>query len=109
MKYATPIYNHSSRINSGHKFGLNRALLPNPIEYLKAQGMSPKGSGLWRDLVCPFHDDTSPSLRINSDKGGFKCMACGAKGGDVIAFHMQLKSIGFVEACKQLGAWEIKK
>ena len=107
MKYATPHY--ASRINSGHKFGLNRALLPNPIDYLKAQGMSPKGSGLWRDLVCPFHDDTSPSLRINSDKGGFKCMACGAKGGDIIAFHMQLKSIGFVEACKQLGVWDEKR
>ena len=107
MKYATPHY--ASRVNTGNKFGLNRALLPNPIEYLKTQGLNPKGSGLWRDLVCPFHDDTSPSLRINSERGGFKCMACGAKGGDVIAFHMQLKSIGFVEACKQLGAWELKK
>ncbi len=107
MKYATPRYNGNSRLPA--KFGLNRALLPNPIEYLKAQGLNPKGSGLWRDLVCPFHDDTSPSLRINSERGGYKCMACGAKGGDVIAFHMQLKSIGFVEACKQLGIWEEKR
>lgn len=116
MKYATPRYQRNGiagahfggRSINGSKFGLNRALLPNPIDYLKMQGLNPKGSGLWRDLVCPFHDDTSPSLRINSDKGGFKCMACGAKGGDVIAFHMQLKGIGFVEACKQLGVWEQK-
>lgn len=105
MKYITPRYNSSTTNN---KFGLNRSLLPNPIEYLKAQGLTPKGSGEWRDLVCPFHDDTSPSLRFHSVKGGFKCMACGEKGGDVIAFHQKLKGIGFVEACKQLSAWDNK-
>ncbi len=32
-------------------------------------------------------------------------MACDAKGGNVLAYHMQLHGLEFVEAAKQLGAW----
>ncbi|MCH4248862.1 CHC2 zinc finger domain-containing protein [Acinetobacter populi] len=101
MKYSTPRPPH---LNNGK--GLNKALLPDVREYLIAQGIEPKGRTLWIKVVCPFHDDKAPSLSINTQKGCFKCFACEAKGGDIIAFHMQLKGIGFVEACKQLGAWE---
>lgn len=118
MKYATPYRKNSTvahfgsrtyphtTANIGRKFGLNRALLPEVIDYLKARGIALKGRGLWRDAICPFHDDHNASLRINSVKGCFKCMACGAKGGDLIAFHQQLTGLGFIETCKALGAWE---
>ncbi|MFW1860174.1 hypothetical protein [Acinetobacter defluvii] len=43
---------------------------------------------------------------MNSRKGCFKCMACEAKGGDLIAFHQLLTGTSFIEACKDLGAWE---
>lgn len=117
MKYATPRYQRNGiagahfggRSINGSKFGLNRALLPNPIDYLQSQQISFKGSGQWRDVLCPFHDDKSPSLRMNATTGGFKCMACGAKGGDIIAFHQQLTGLGFIETCKALGAWEQKQ
>jgi hypothetical protein len=33
-------------------------------------------------------------------------MVCEAKGGDVLAFHMQRHGMGFVDACKALNAWE---
>jgi len=33
-------------------------------------------------------------------------MACGAKGGDILAFHMERYGFNFVEAVKALGAWE---
>ena len=103
MKKAHPTLGKYSKQN---KFGLNRALLPDPIEYLTANGHTLKGRGVWREMVCPFHDDTSPSLRINTQKGCFKCMACGAKGGDLIAFHQKITGRSFIEACKDLGAWE---
>lgn len=32
-------------------------------------------------------------------------MACGARGGDVLAYEMAVHGIGFVEAAKRLGAW----
>lgn len=35
--------------------------------------------------VCPFHEDTDPSLKVNPEKGIFKCFVCG-KGGHVNSF-----------------------
>ena len=35
--------------------------------------------------LCPFHDDHSPSLQIDGDRGIYKCFACGA-GGNVYSF-----------------------
>jgi len=83
----------------------SRRLLPSSIIYYEQQGIKLKGGGSWRDAICPFHTDTKPSLRINVERGAYRCMVCGAHGGDVLAFHMHKYGINFVSACKQLGAW----
>ena len=31
-------------------------------------------------IICPFHDDHSPSCHVNFDDGIFHCFACGASG-----------------------------
>ena len=80
-------------------------LLPNTFEYFKSQSIDLKGNGAWRDAICPFHADSRPSLRVHTDKGAYRCMACGAHGGDVLAFHQHRHGLNFVDACKQLGAW----
>lgn len=87
--------------------GLNRSRLPQPAAYFERINLKLLGRGEWRDAVCPFHKDTRPSLRVRLETGGFCCMACGAKGGDVIDFEMQRSGKPFVEACKALGAWEV--
>lgn len=30
---------------------------------------------------CPFHSDSTPSLKFDTDRNIFKCFACGRKGG----------------------------
>ena len=35
--------------------------------------------------ICPFHDDTNPSMSIDGNRGIFKCFSCGA-GGNVFNF-----------------------
>ena len=59
-----------------------------------------KKSGVNRYVgVCPFHDDHSPSMTVNSTLGIYKCFACGA-GGDVFKFienHEKLDFKGAVE------------
>ena len=35
--------------------------------------------------VCPFHNDTNPSLQISQTKQIYKCFACQA-GGNAISF-----------------------
>lgn len=61
--------------------------------------------GKWRTTACNFHG-SSDSLRVNLDSGAFVCMAgCGARGGDVLAYHMAHAGIDFTAAAKELGAW----
>jgi hypothetical protein len=83
-----------------------RDRLPHPEDYFARTGLKLSGRGQWRDALCPFHNDTRPSLRVRLETGAFRCMACGAHGGDVLAFHMQHNRLQFVEAAKDLGAWE---
>lgn len=84
-----------------------RDQLPEPVNYYDAQGLTLAGprSAIWRTTECKFHGG-SDSMRINTQTGAFVCMAgCGARGGDVLAYHMAVHSIEFVEAVKALGAW----
>lgn len=47
--------------------------------------------------LCPFHDDSNPSLTISSEKQIYKCFVCGA-GGNVFTFIQNYKHVSFVEA-----------
>lgn len=89
--------------------GFRRDLLPTPAEYFKTQGVKLTGGGEWKNAVCPFHDDTRPSLRVRLDTGGFRCMVCGAHGGDVLAFHRLRTGLPFKSAARALGAWEAER
>jgi DNA primase len=99
---------HPTRGNTRKPFGFKRNLIPNPVEYFHEQGMKLFGGGEWKSAICPFHNDTKPSLRVRLDTGGYRCMVCGAKGGDILAFHMQRHGLRFIEAAKALGAWEVE-
>ena len=95
----------SNKISWNYKYGFDRNLLPNPIKYYSEQGLKLTGDGEWRKALCPFHKDTRPSLGVRLESGSFRCMACGASGGDVLAFHILRYGMGFMEAAKSLGAW----
>lgn len=47
--------------------------------------------------VCPFHDDTNPSMSVSKDKQIYKCFSCGASG-NVITFVMDYEKVDFKEA-----------
>ncbi|MHB1158618.1 MAG: DNA primase [Phycisphaerales bacterium] len=51
--------------------------------------------------VCPFHDDTNPSMYVSPAKQIYKCFACGA-GGDCFSFVMDYHKMTFPEALKHL-------
>jgi hypothetical protein len=89
------------------RFNFSSSLLPRPADYYAGEGIKLLGRGAWRDALCPFHPDTNPSLRVRIETGAFRCMACGARGGDVLAFHMQRYELRFIDAAKALGAWEV--
>ncbi len=51
--------------------------------------------------VCPFHDDTNPSMSVSKDKQIYKCFSCGASG-NVITFIMDYEHVDFKEALSVL-------
>jgi CHC2 zinc finger len=81
-----------------------RELLPDPVSYFEGQDLRLKGPGNWKTTRCVFHDG-SDSMRVNTKTGGWCCMACGAKGGDVLSFHMRAYGLEFVSAAKAIGCW----
>ena len=82
----------------------DRSRLPDPVQYFESERLVLLGKGKWRSTRCVFHGG-SDSMRINTDSGGFCCMNCGARGGDVVAYAMQAQGLGFIEAARSLGAW----
>ena len=58
-----------------------------------------KGRNYW--AICPFHDDTNPSLSISPEKKMFKCFVCGT-AGSAITFVQKYEHISFKEALKKV-------
>ena len=79
--------------------------LPDPAIYYSQhldKLTAPNGSG-WASALCPFHDDHHPSLSVHIVEGGaYCCHTCGAKGRDVLAFHMARTGLPFKEAVRDL-------
>lgn len=51
--------------------------------------------------VCPFHNDTRPSLQVSRQFQNFRCWSCG-QTGDVFEFVMKFEKVGFGEALRML-------
>lgn len=49
--------------------------------------------------ICPFHQDSNPSLSISNTKKIFKCFVCNV-GGNAITFVQKYKKVNYVEAIK---------
>lgn len=86
---------------------LDRGSLPTTAQYLTDRGLlkrTPRGE--WTAIICPAHKagtETNPSLRVSLVDGHFRCMACGASGGDVVALHRLITGVGFLAAVSELG------
>lgn len=81
-----------------------RDRLPDPVSYFEGEGLTLTGPGKWKTTRCDFHDG-SDSMRVNTETGGWVCMACGEKGGDVLSYAMRMHGLEFVEAARALGAY----
>lgn len=68
------------------------------VPSLKING-KPEALGL-----CPFHNDTNPSLSVNTETGLYFCPVCN-EGGDIFKFYMRLKRVDFKEALGQLSEY----
>ncbi|WP_104750898.1 DNA primase [Helicobacter salomonis] len=62
-----------------------------------------KREGAGFSAICPFHNEKTPSFKINPAKNTFKCFGCG-EWGNAITFVMQYEKIEFQEAVEKLAA-----
>lgn len=51
--------------------------------------------------LCPFHEDSNPSMTISEDKQIYKCFVCGA-GGNVFTFVSKFTNVSFIQAVKEV-------
>ncbi|MCR5661918.1 MAG: DNA primase [bacterium] len=51
--------------------------------------------------LCPFHNEKTPSLSIDPDKGLWYCFGC-KKGGSVFQFVMEMDGLSFFETVSKL-------
>ena len=63
--------------------------------------LSKKGRNYWG--VCPFHDDSNPSMSVSPEKQMYNCFSCGKAGG-IFKFVQDIEKISFKEAMKKLGS-----
>lgn len=77
------------------------------VSFIEGKGIQLKRAGKVYQGLCPFHDDTNPSLVVDPEKQLWNCLgACSAQGksgGDLYAFVMKYDGISFREAHKRLG------
>ena len=50
--------------------------------------------------ICPFHNDSNPSMMVSPDKQIYKCFSCGASG-NVFTFIMNYEKVSFIEAVRK--------
>tara|TARA_B100001094_G_scaffold330503_1_gene395863 strand:+ start:793 stop:2550 length:1758 start_codon:yes stop_codon:yes gene_type:complete len=62
-----------------------------------------KKAGKEFKAVCPFHDDSNPSLTISPSKGFYHCFSCGAHG-TAVGFLMNYEHLSFIEAIESLAS-----
>ena len=75
----------------------NKILLSSEIE--KKTRLIKKGKDYW--CCCPFHEEKTPSCKINNELGSFYCFGCGAKG-DIFTLYTDLYNYNFHDAVKEL-------
>jgi DNA primase len=51
--------------------------------------------------ICPFHDDSKPSMTVSPAKQFYYCFSCGA-GGNAIKFLMELQRSSFADVVLEL-------
>lgn len=76
-----------------------------PIEDVvreRVPGLKKSGSG-W-SACCPFHEERTPSFRVDPGRGTWHCFGACSTGGDQIGFLQRIDNLSFLDALEILAA-----
>jgi DNA primase len=62
-----------------------------------------KSGALWV-ACCPFHEEKTPSFKVDPRRGTWHCFGACGTGGDQISFVERMDNIGFMDALEILSA-----
>ena len=68
----------------------------------RVPGLKKSGNG-WV-ACCPFHDERTPSFRVDPRRGTWHCFGACGTGGDQIGFLQRIDNLPFLEALEVLAA-----
>ncbi|OGV52425.1 MAG: DNA primase [Lentisphaerae bacterium GWF2_44_16] len=60
-----------------------------------------KQAGSHWQACCPFHEEKTPSFKVNPQRQIYHCFGCG-KGGNIFTFVMEREGVDFPEAARML-------
>lgn len=77
--------------------------LRNPIEDVVRERVPDlrRAGALWQ-ACCPFHEERTPSFKVDPRKGTWRCYGACQDGGDQLKFVERVYNVDFVEALKLL-------
>jgi len=61
-----------------------------------------RGRSFWG--CCPFHDEKTPSFKVDPEQGNWYCFGACRRGGDVLGFVMETSGVTFMDALEILAA-----
>src|SRR6187397_1769567 len=71
------------------------------IDEVVGDFVSLKRRGTSLIVLCPFHNEKTPSFNVSPVRGIFKCFGCG-KGGNAVNFVMEHEHYSYPEALRYL-------
>ncbi len=92
-------------MNDDLKAAIEAIKLRSPIEEIvreRVPGLRRAGA-LWH-ACCPFHQEKTPSFKVDPRRATWRCFGACADGGDVIKFVMRSNNVEFIEALEILGS-----
>lgn len=98
-----PVFRQFSSAVQDHEFKdfVNRVKLAASIEdVVRTRVGSLKRAGRLYQACCPFHDEKTPSFKVDPERGTWRCYGACAEGGDVISFIQRADNAEFIEALK---------
>lgn len=72
------------------------------VRLAESSGIELKKKGQDWFGLCPFHDDTTPSLSITPDKNLWHCLGACQEGGDVFKWVEKMHGVSFTQAFHML-------
>jgi len=61
--------------------------------------LTKRGKNYWG--ICPFHDDTNPSMSVSPERKMFRCFVCGASGNE-ITFVRRYEHLNYFDALRKV-------